>query len=300
MVFDLLSRLVGHSFPRLRARSPEPGALSAIAMSASMPSSFASKMIARLGQGWKILVSGALFSLLGLGGVAASLLVLPVLRLLPGGREGLSRRAGWLIHRSFRMFVFALEATGILRVEAPGLPGPEALRGTLIISNHPSYLDVVVLIALLPGALCVVKESIYRSCFFGGLVRAAGYLPIGSEAVLPAGREALRQGKALIIFPEGTRSSPGQPFKFQRGAGYLAQGGAARMLPLVLECRPPLLAKGHRWYHVPIETCRFRVRAGGPPAFDPLPTASRTPHLAARQLIAALEHYYDKEAHVTH
>jgi len=261
----------------------------------------ASHAFARIRQGRKILVSGVLFSILGLGGALLSLLVLPVLRLLPGGRAALRRRAGWLIHRSFKLFVFALETSGILRVEALGLPGPEQLKGVLILSNHPSYLDVVVLIALLPKAVCVVKEAIYHSLFFGCIVRAAGYIPIGAcGEVLAAGREALRAGKTLIIFPEGTRSRPGLPYKFRRGAAYLAQGSGARILPLVLDCCPPLLAKGHRWYHVPIETCRFRVRAGGTPSFDPSPAASSTPHVAARQLIEALESYYNKEAYVTH
>jgi 1-acyl-sn-glycerol-3-phosphate acyltransferase len=257
------------------------------------------KLFARINQGRKILVSGLLFSILGLGGAALSVLVVPVLGLLPGGREGLRRRAGGLIHRCFRLFVFALEASGILRVEALGLPGPEDLEGTLILSNHPSYLDVVVLIALLPGAVCVVKESIYNSFFFGRVVRAAGYIPIGgSEEVLEAGREALRNGKALIIFPEGTRTQPGKPIKFHRGAAYLAQS-CRKILPVVVTCRPDLLSKGDRWYHVPIETCRFRVRAGGFFPFDPSSAINRTPHLAARQLIKALATYYDKEAYVS-
>lgn len=252
---------------------------------------------ARINQARKILVSGLLFSALGIGGIVLTLLVLPLLRLLPGGREGLNRRSGWLIHRCFRLFVFALEASGILRLEVQGLPGPEALRGTLIVANHPSYLDVVVLVSLLPTAVCVVKEAVYHSFFFGSVVRAAGYIPI-SGAVLEAGRDALRSGKTLIIFPEGTRSRRGRPVKFQRGAAYLAQTPGIRILPLVVECRPDLLAKGHRWYHVPIDTCRFRVRAGGLPSFDPSPAASSTPHLAARQLIEALENYYNKETYV--
>jgi 1-acyl-sn-glycerol-3-phosphate acyltransferase len=264
------------------------------------PGPVCQKVLGRINQGRKILVSGLLFGLLGLGGVALSVLILPVLRLAPGGREGLRSRAGWVIQRSFRLFVFALERSGILRVEAEGMPGPEELKATLIVSNHPSYLDVVVLIALLPGAVCVVKQSVYDSLLFGSIVRAAGYIPIGaSEAVLEAGWEALRAGKTLIIFPEGTRSRPGQPFKFLRGAAHLAQTPGARILPLVLTCRPDLLAKGHRWYHVPIETCRFRVRAGVLPPIPPSPKTGSRPRLAARALIQALEQHYDKEIHAT-
>jgi len=252
----------------------------------------------RLRQAGKVLLSGVLFTLLGLGGLGLSLLVVPVLGLLPGGRAGLGRRARWLIHHCFRLFLWALEAGGILRVEARGMPGPEALRGTLLLCNHPSYLDVVVLVGLMPTALCVVKQAVYRSFWFGGLVRAAGYLPIGSAPLLQAGLDALHGGQTLILFPEGTRSTPGRPIRCLRGAAHLALAGA-RVLPLVLDCSPALLAKGHRWYHVPIETCRFQVRAGGATPFDPLAVAGTTPPLAARRLTEALESYYNKEAYVT-
>jgi 1-acyl-sn-glycerol-3-phosphate acyltransferase len=254
--------------------------------------------LARIRQGLKILASGMLFTCLGVGGAFFTFLVLPALKLMPGGRAGLNRRAGWLIHRSFKLFVWALEASRILRVQALALPGPDQLRGTLILSNHPSYLDVVVIISLLPRAVCVVKQAVYDSCFFGSIVRAAGYIPIGGSGdVLAAGRDALRDGKTLVIFPEGTRSQPGRPFNFQRGAAHLAQASGARILPLVVTCVPGLLEKGHRWYHVPVETCQFIVRAGDATPFEALLTPSPTPRLAAQRLISVLETFYNTEVH---
>jgi 1-acyl-sn-glycerol-3-phosphate acyltransferase len=250
---------------------------------------------ARLRQAGKILVSGLLFTLLAVGGLALTVLALPVLRCLPGGREGRARRARRLVRACFRLFVVAFEGSGILRLQVSGLPAPERLAGTVVVSNHPSWLDAVLIIASLPPVVCVVKPAIYDNLAFGGVVRAAGYLT-GRDpaALLSAGAAALRRGETLLVFPEGTRTVPGRPFRFQRGAAHLACLAGAPVLPLVVACTPPLLAKGNRWYDVPIETCQFSIRAGDVWS-GPGPEGEGAPRAAARRLGAELERFYDKE-----
>jgi 1-acyl-sn-glycerol-3-phosphate acyltransferase len=248
---------------------------------------------------WKLLVSGTLFGLLGLGGLAGSWLVLPVLRLLPGGRAGLRRRTGALIRWAFRGFLGVLGATGILRVQVE-LDGAGPLAGALVVCNHPSYLDVVVLLGFLPDAVCLVKPAVAASPWFGAMVRAAGHFPAGDpEAVLEAAQAALGAGLTLVLFPEGTRSRPGQPFHFQRGWAHLACRTGARTVPLVLSCVPDLLGPGHRWYHVPLATCRFRVRVGVGAGLERAASERVTTHQAVRRLNAGLEGYYDKEVYGT-
>lgn len=255
---------------------------------------------ARLRQFGKILASGALFLMLGIGGMALSFLVLPVLRIFSSTRARFQRRARHLIHTFFRLFVFALQASGIFRVETEDFPDQAELEGKLVIANHPSYLDIVVIVSLLKQAICVVKEPVWTSCFFGGLVRAAGYVPIrDAEGVLDTGVDALSGGGTLVMFPEGTRSQPGQPFKFQRGAAHIALRSGAPILPLVLTCDPPLLEKGRRWFHIPVQTCRFRLCARPPVSIEhilgndpPAPSA----HRAARRLTNHFEALYNAQA----
>lgn len=238
----------------------------------------------------KILVSGVLFSLLGLGGILLSLMVLPVLASLPGGPERRRMRARRLIHHLFRAFVFALEASGILRVEALDLPGPEGLRGRLILANHPGYLDVVVIIALIPDAVCVVKEGVWNSLFFGRIVQEAGFVRnLDPERCLQHASEALQRGDAMILFPEGTRSAPVGPLRFRRGAAHVALLSRAEILPLIVTCEPPLLEKGRRWYHIPNRTCLYRVRAQAPIVLPTESLGDLPPLLAARQISKALE-----------
>jgi 1-acyl-sn-glycerol-3-phosphate acyltransferase len=169
-----------------------------------------------------------------------------------------------------------------------------------VVGNHPSYLDVVVLLGCLPDAVCLVKPAVYASPWFGPMVRAAGHIPAGDpEAVLAAAQAALGAGLTLVLFPEGTRSRPGQAFHFQRGWVHLVCRTGTRTVPLVLSCMPDLLGPGHRWYHVPLATCRFRVRVGAGLVVEPAASGRGTAHQTVRQLNARLERYYDKEVYGT-
>ncbi|WP_005036034.1 lysophospholipid acyltransferase family protein [Holophaga foetida] len=243
----------------------------------------------------KILASAVLFTCLGVGGVLFSLTVCPALRLMPGTPETKRRRATRLIRGSFRLFVWGLEGSGILKVLPEDLPDTTMGEGAIIIANHPSYLDIVVLLALLPNAVCVVKEAVWNNPFFGSVVRTAGFIPIRDvESVLEASIHALEQGLPLVIFPEGTRTPLGTPPHFHRGAAALALQTGKPLHPLLITVSPPLLEKGDRWYHVPVPTCRFRVCGRVPMAFEsdgtPLPQR-------AREATQQLEAFYQRELH---
>lgn len=253
----------------------------------------------RLRQGGKILASGAMFSILGLGGMLVSVLVIPFMKLGPGGRRARELRGRRLIQTFFKGFVWGLQASGILKLEVEGLPeDPGTLDGALLLPNHPGYLDVVMIISLLGRAPCVVKEFVYDNWYFGGVVREAGYVVNRDpEGVIASGAEALAKGDGLIMFPEGTRSRLGQPLKFQRGAAHIAHQSRARIVPVIVTCEPPLLQKGAKWYDIPVERCRYRVRIQAPlalelPGIDDLPA-----HQAARLLTLHLERHFNKEVY---
>ncbi len=244
----------------------------------------------------KILVSGVLFSILGIGGMLLSVLIIPFLKLAPGGLGARHRRGRWMMHVCFKAFVWALEGSGILRLEVEGLS--QDLAGKLLLPNHPGYLDIVLILSVLGEAACVVKGPVYDSPFFGLLVREAGHVPNRDpEGVIEAGAEALSQGNSLIVFPEGTRTRPGSPLKFQRGAAHIALRSHAPIVPLIVTCNPRLLEKGAKWYDMPLRTCRYRVCIQAPLALDLPGIDDLPPHQAARLLTRELERYFHKEIH---
>ncbi len=247
-------------------------------------------MLRRIDRFWRIAATGLAFAFVFAGGGLLAATVLPVLVLLPGDPR---QRAQRVIRTAFRAYLATLQGIRLIRIQTEGLERLADSGGAIVIANHPSLLDVVMLMAFIPHSQCIVKHQLWTSSLLGGLVRRAGYIrnDLDGEQMLASCRESLERGAALIIFPEGTRSQPGVPRHFQRGFANLAVLTGAPVLPVLITCDPPTLCKGEAWWVVPERRPLFRLRVG-----EKLDTAawagSATRALAARRLVRSLEQYY--------
>ena len=148
--------------------------------------------------------------------------------LLAGGgfHAAVQRTYHWFFRGFFALFV-AL-SPGLRRRIDPAVRG---IRGAVVISNHVSYLDPLLMVALFPRQTTFVKRGWFRVPLFGWCLRAAGYLPAGSDDGLdPAALrrigalgEHLRAGGIVFLFPEGHRGAPGSIGPFRKGAFRLAR-----------------------------------------------------------------------------
>jgi 1-acyl-sn-glycerol-3-phosphate acyltransferase len=133
-----------------------------------------------------------------------------------------------------------------------------------------------------------------------GPVQAAGYVSNEDGAGLVDDCiAAVRAGGNLVIFPEGTRTTPGQPLRLQRGAANIAVRGRLNITPVRLTCSPLTLGKGEKWYCVPSR--RFHVTVDVqedlPIArfLDGVDPATGGEAVAARRLTDFLAHYFAGE-----
>ncbi len=101
-----------------------------------------------------------------------------------------------------------LQVHGLERLEGPG--------ARLIASNHQSAFDTIVWLTLLPRCCYVVKQELLRIPLFGPLLSLSGMIAVdrggGAAALRLLLREAdraLREKRQIVIFPEGTRATPG-------------------------------------------------------------------------------------------
>ena len=133
-------------------------------------------MIAAVNYYWRMLMTGACFLLFSTGGAVGSFTVFPAVRLMPGGPGERERRVRWMICKFFGLMVALLRITGVMRLETQGLERLQRARGVLVLANHPSLLDVVVLLSAMPRATCVVKDEWWANPFIAGVVSAAGYI----------------------------------------------------------------------------------------------------------------------------
>jgi 1-acyl-sn-glycerol-3-phosphate acyltransferase len=170
-----------------------------------------------------------------------------------------------LIGRSFRIFIRALVGMGAISVSFRGRERLAAPGPLLVIANHPSLIDVCLLVSWIPNADCVVKRQAWSNFFLGGVMRAANYIPNdGSEALIETCVERLREGGKLMLFPEGTRSPKGELRNFKRGAARIALRANCPVLLVDIDCRPPFLGKGDPWYQVPAQLPCYTVAVHEP------------------------------------
>lgn len=224
----------------------------------------------RVGRAWRLAATGLSFLVFGVGGLAMWVIGLPLLYLLyrrPQRRRAATRR---LVQRAFWLYVRFMRALGVLRFQTAGAARLQR-PGLLIVANHPTLLDVVFLLSMVPDALCIVRAGLWSNPFTRGAVRAAGYLcnDLGAALVDTCAR-ALHEGSSVIVFPQGTRLRAGvaESRKWHRGAAHIALRAGVPLTPVSIGCEPLLLRKGEPWWHVPPRIPHYSIRI-----LDDLPTA---------------------------
>lgn len=233
----------------------------------------------------------------GLGGLLSSLTILPLLRFWPGTPEARIIRVQKAVHLMFKGFVAMLTWAGVIKVSSHDAQKLHNAKGVIVIANHPSLVDVVVLISLMPNAGCIVKQALWRNPFLRGVVSCAGYIPNrGAELMLEDCREVLARGTNLIIFPEDTRTVVGATINhFARGAANIALRAEADILPVVLRTNVRGLTKEQPWYEIPRQTMGMAVEIGTIVSYQKYQAALGEHAKMARQLTRDLEHYYKQQ-----
>nr|WP_256852230.1 lysophospholipid acyltransferase family protein [Pantoea sp. Fr+CA_20] len=245
-----------------------------------------SRPFSRLNRAWRRVMTGFCFALFGVGGLLLSVVWFNLLLLVvwdKGRRRRIARRT---IAASFRFFLSVAKGVGVLDYRMRGIEHLRQDRGCLVVANHPTLIDYVLLASVMPETDCLVKGALLKNPFVSGVIRAADYL-INSQAdaLLPACRQRLAQGDTILIFPEGTRTRPGEPMTLQRGAANIAVRCGSDLRVVHIHCSEHLLDKHSRWYDVPPAKPMFSVEVRERIAIDQFYDADlQEPALAARQL----------------
>lgn len=179
------------------------------------------------------LFSLVFFLLFGVGGLILSYLILPFVWKRTTALK-IVRAMWWVILQGFIL-------TRLIRIDRRALSND--IRGAVILANHPTLIDVVILTVLIPNTFSVAKNALRKNPFVGFVVRRV-FLHDDAQ-LLSEANTLLAQGYNILIFPEGTRSpSPTTMHKWHRGGTQLALRTPAPLQPIALHFDYHLLAKG--------------------------------------------------------
>ena len=123
------------------------------------------------------------------------------------------RHEAWVrstIRGLFRAWNAWLHLTGVVTVTWKGLDGEVLQPGTVYIANHPSIVDATLILARLPDAVCIFKPALMQNPAIGPAAIMAGYVrgDTGLD-LIKAAASKVASGQSLLVFPEGTRTTPG-------------------------------------------------------------------------------------------
>jgi 1-acyl-sn-glycerol-3-phosphate acyltransferase len=175
--------------------------------------------------------------------------IMAVLRLVTAPFD----RGRYAVGYFFRQIPVAVAALNPLwRFRRSGTMPADPRRPYVVVSNHESFVDIL-LISHLPWEMkWLSKAELFRIPVLGWMLRLAGDIPIqrgfGPSAIeaIARCREALANRVSVMIFPEGTRSTTADLLPFKDGAFRLAIDAGVPILPLVVHGTSTALRK-HDW-----------------------------------------------------
>ncbi|MGQ0504084.1 MAG: lysophospholipid acyltransferase family protein, partial [Myxococcaceae bacterium] len=175
-----------------------------------------------------------------------------------------------------RFYARTILASADVRVDAAGVENVPAEGQFILVANHQSHFDALVILSLVERHLrFVAKSELYKIPIFGPALRLTGNLKVERTGG-DKDRETLRQAAdevrnrvSIVFFAEGTRSDDGILRPFKKGAALLARMAQVPLLPFAVAGTKDILPKGGRMVQ---GEQRVVARIG-----KPIPTLGRTP-----------------------
>ena len=187
--------------------------------------------------------------------LAVVLLALPAKMRIPTGRR--------LIAGTLKIYLGFLKAFCAVRIDVSGLHALQASRPLIVVANHPSLLDAIVLLSMLPHAACVMKGSLKRNLFVGPMTRLSGYVDNRDPMELVRRAcEELEGGAQILLFPEGTRTRCAPVSPFGEATAMISSRSGVAVQTLLIGFETPYLGKGWSLFRKPSLPLRITVKTG--------------------------------------
>ncbi len=248
---------------------------------------------------WRLIATTIAYSTFGIGGIFIYVCY-PILKILPLSITRKQYYGRKIIHYAFRFFTALMHRLGIFTYH---IEGKELLQepGQLIVANHPSLIDVVFLLSVIPETNCIVRYGLVNNIFTRGPLKTANYIVNKNpEQLIQECAETLENKFSLLIFPEGTRTKPHQEMRLKKGTANIALRSQKSLRPVIITCRPAMLQRGVKWYHIPQLRPHFIISVKDSIAIQPYLELNSPIGVKSRLLTKDLQQFFDYEVGKQH
>ena len=190
------------------------------------------------------------FFIFGIGAVILNFLLFPFIK---NNKELCSD----IIHNTWRCFVNLMMFLKLFRLDVKKL---EKIENKVIVSTHPSFIDIVILIALIPRSTCFVKKELAHNPILKNLVTSIFITnEVELDELKSESKKMLDRGFNVIIFPSGIRHRRDEFPKIRKGASLVALNAGKNIVPIKMFSDRDFLFINQPFYAVSDRCVNFEI-----------------------------------------
>ena len=135
-----------------------------------------------------------------------------------------------IIHYTWRFFLYLMMAFKLFRLDIKKL---DKIENKVIVATHPSFIDIVILIGLVPRTTCVVKESLAHNSILKHIIGSIFITnEVDIEVLKTDSKRMLDKGFNFVVFPAGRRHRKDEHLKMKKGAALIALNAGKNIVPV--------------------------------------------------------------------
>ena len=172
------------------------------------------------------------FLIFGVGASVLNFTVVPLAKYFVKQEELLYFYSN-MVHKTWKFFVKLLCFIGLIRLDIKNLDKLVNVKNKIIVATHPSFIDVVILIALIPKTTCIVKESLVQNPIISNIVNTIFITnDTNLDDLKTQTKKMLDADFNLIVFPSGIRHRKNEFPKIKKGASTIALNARKNIIPI--------------------------------------------------------------------
>ena len=198
---------------------------------------------------YRSLIITYLFALFGIGALFIRYLIFPFQKNKIKNYETLQK--------SWQIFISHMEFFKIINLNID--KNIKDVKNSIIVSTHPSFIDIVILMSIIPHSTCLVAKKLSKNPFFKGIVKLL-FIVNGENVENLTNNKLLKNELNIIIFPMGGRHRKNEHPKIHRGAALLAQKLNKNIVAINIENDFDFLQNRQPFYNAGDKTVNYRIK----------------------------------------